>query len=81
MMHCTNPVGNSLRQVWKGSVVRHLGYFEDEVAAARAYDRAVLDLRGPTASTNFDPDEYGGGPAAAAPPDDAPAPLPPPQVH
>ena len=55
-------------------MVRHLGYFEDEVAAARAYDRAVLDLRGPAASTNFDPDEYG-------PPDAAPAPLPPPQVR
>ena len=46
-------------QVWKGNDVRHLGYFEDEVAAARAYDRAVLELRGPHAPTNFGPEEYG----------------------
>ncbi|BDA43997.1 probable AP2-like ethylene-responsive transcription factor CRL5 [Coccomyxa sp. Obi] len=47
------------RGVWKGNDVRHLGYFEDEVAAARAYDRAVLELRGPHAPTNFAPEDYG----------------------
>ncbi len=42
-------------QVWKGNDVRHLGYFDDEEAAAKAYDRAVIQLRGPAAPTNFDP--------------------------
>lgn len=45
--------------MWKGNDVRHLGYFEDEVAAARSYDRAVLELRGPHAPTNFAPEDYG----------------------
>ena len=55
-----------LLQVWKGSEVRHLGYFEDEVAAdVSAYDRAVLELRGPGASTNFSAEDYG-APAATA---------------
>lgn len=46
-------------QVWKGNDVRHLGYFEDEVEAARAYDRAVLDLRGADTPTNFPASDYG----------------------
>lgn len=54
------------RQVWKGNDVRHLGYFEDEVAAARAYDRAVLEIRGPHAPTNFGLQEYGAAAASAA---------------
>jgi hypothetical protein len=45
-------------QVWKGNDVRHLGYFEDEIEAAKAYDRAVLELRGPNAQTNFQPSSY-----------------------
>ncbi|KAK9808652.1 hypothetical protein WJX72_001315 [[Myrmecia] bisecta] len=40
-------------QVWKGSEVHHLGYYEDEEEAARAYDRAVQELRGPDANVNF----------------------------
>lgn len=37
--------------------MRHLGYFDDEVAAAKAYDRAAVELRGPSAPTNFPVDE------------------------
>lgn len=40
-------------QVWKGNDVRHLGYFDEEVEAARAYDRAAVELRGPAAATSF----------------------------
>ena len=47
-------------QVWKGSDVHHLGYFEDEVDAARAYDEAVIRIRGPNAPTNFPRSEYEG---------------------
>ena len=46
--------------MWKGNDVRHLGYFEDEAEAAHAYDRAVLELRGPDAATNFAPEFYAG---------------------
>ena len=41
-------------QVWKGNDVRHLGYFDSEADAAKAYDRAAVELRGPAAPTNFD---------------------------
>ena len=30
-----------------------LGYFDDDIAAARAYDVAVREHRGPYAETNF----------------------------
>ncbi|KAK9828104.1 hypothetical protein WJX81_004502 [Elliptochloris bilobata] len=39
--------------MWLGRELHHLGYFEDEVDAARAYDAAVLQHRGPAARTNF----------------------------
>ena len=51
--------------MWKGSDVHHLGYFEDETDAARAYDAAVLSLRGPRAPTNFCPSAYGYPPREA----------------
>lgn len=37
--------------------VHHLGFFACEEAAARCYDTAVLELRGPSAATNFTPEE------------------------
>lgn len=46
-------------QVWKGSEVHHLGYFQREEDAARAYDEAVLRIRGPYTATNFPRTDYG----------------------
>jgi len=45
-------------QVWKGNEVFHIGYYDNEVEAAKAYDEGVLRLRGDTAATNFPADDY-----------------------
>ena len=45
-------------QVGKGSDVHHLGYFENEIDAARAYDAAVIRIRAPDAPTNFPRSDY-----------------------
>lgn len=41
-----------------GSKHVYLGLFEDDQAAARAYDRALVRLRGPQSATNFQLSEY-----------------------
>ena len=47
--------------------VHHLGFFDCEEAAAKCYDTAVLELRGPGAPTNFEPDDAGPGSAGLKP--------------
>jgi hypothetical protein len=42
-----------------GSRHIYLGLFTDESEAARAYDRALVRLRGPSAATNFSIGDYG----------------------
>ena len=49
---------NTHSQKWKAVITvgrkqYFLGYFVNEVEAARAYDKASLELRGPEAPTNF----------------------------
>lgn len=38
--------------------VKYIGYFDGEEDAARAYDTAMLALRGNAAQTNFPPSDY-----------------------
>jgi hypothetical protein len=45
---------------------RHIGYYPDEAAAARAYDRGALELKGTGARTNFPPADYVQGGAGTA---------------
>jgi len=46
---------------WRATACRvYLGVFDDEEAAARAYDRKVLEMRGANAVTNFPATEYDG---------------------
>lgn len=37
---------------------KFLGHFTDETEAARVHDRAVLEMKGPEAKTNFPHSEY-----------------------
>ncbi|QDZ25229.1 AP2-like ethylene-responsive transcription factor [Chloropicon primus] len=44
--------------VWTQGRQQYLGGYRDEVEAARAYDKAVLKIRGREADTNFPAEEY-----------------------
>ena len=62
---------NSHSQKWKAVITvgrkqYFLGYFVQEVEAARAYDKASLELRGPEAPTNFKYDKAALAAAAEA---------------
>ena len=48
-MHCVHVPEKSL----------HLGYFPTEEAAARAYDREAIRIRGPSTRLNFHASDYG----------------------
>ncbi len=50
---------------WAGQV-KYIGYFDGEEEAARAYDTAMLALRGNSAQTNFAAAEYTGEAIAKA---------------
>eukprot|EP00955_Chlamydomonas_euryale_P050419 354548-Chlamydomonas_euryale.AAC.21 len=52
--------------LWDGQKQRFLGHFTADTDAARAYDRALLDLKGAEAKTNFPASDYASAPAAAA---------------
>lgn len=57
-LHQAYPISNSLFRSPASVQVQQLGYFSDELDAARAYDRTMLELRGPLAVTNFPPSDY-----------------------
>ncbi len=60
MCHVTTLAASRSRRL--AVQIHHLGFFDAEEDAARAYDRAVVELRGLDARTNF---EVGGGAGGA----------------
>lgn len=48
--------------LWDGQRQRFLGHFSSDTDAAHAYDRALLELKGSEAKTNFPASDYGHGP-------------------
>lgn len=40
-------------QIKKDNIVRHIGYFESEIEAAKAYDKHALEIHGEFANLNF----------------------------
>lgn len=47
--------------------MQYIGYYDDEAEAARAYDRAILNFRGPGHRINFPEEQYTPEEIAAAP--------------
>lgn len=52
--------------LWDGTKQRFLGHFTADTDAARAYDRALLELKGPDAKTNFPASDYDNMPGLRA---------------
>lgn len=52
--------------LWDGTKQRFLGHFTADTDAARAYDRALLELKGPDAKTNFPASDYDNMPGSRA---------------
>lgn len=48
--------------LWDGQKQRFLGHYTTDLDAARAYDRALIELKGPDAKTNFPAASYEGEP-------------------
>ena len=47
--------------------VQYIGYYDDELEAAKAYDRAILKFRGPGHQVNFPEADYTPEEIASAP--------------
>ena len=47
--------------LWNGQKQLFLGHFSSDMDAARAYDRALIELKGVEAKTNFPTADYDGG--------------------
>ena len=59
-MSVCHPSSNchALRRLTAGSKPVHIGYFDSQETAARAYDQESLKLRGPNSNLNFPMSSY-----------------------
>lgn len=66
--------------IFKGSKPVHIGYFESQLEAARAYDQEAIRLRGPNTTLNYPITDYDVGPPEQHGSDTVPAPAQPKRV-